>query len=117
LEEIRQERPGERTWTIWRRLLDTICKDAVEKYTKKNRGEGRMTGEIGQRMRLRVPLGERNILANESERMWPFYYSHKTDTLYRSYREKNGIVMANSIMIGTLPSLVVDVKPDFNYST
>jgi hypothetical protein len=44
-------------------------------------------------MRLTIPLGEWNILANESERMWPFYYSHDTDTLYRSYREewhKNG---------------------------
>jgi hypothetical protein len=60
---------------------------------EKNRGEGRMTREIGNRMRLRRPLGEWNILANESERMWPFYYSHETDTLYRSYREewhKNG---------------------------
>jgi hypothetical protein len=60
----------------------------VQKYKKKNRGEGRMTGEIGQRMRLRRPLGEWTILANESERMWPFYYSHDTDTLYRSYREE-----------------------------
>jgi hypothetical protein len=47
-----------------------------------------MTGEIGQRMRLRRPLGEWTILADESERMWPFYYSHDTDTLYRSYREE-----------------------------
>jgi hypothetical protein len=39
-------------------------------------------------MRLRIPLGDWNILANESERMWPFYYSHKTDNLYRSYREE-----------------------------
>jgi hypothetical protein len=27
-------------------------------------------------------------VANESERLWPFYYSHDTDTLYRSYREE-----------------------------
>jgi hypothetical protein len=60
----------------------------VEKYMKKNRGEGRMTGEVGQRVRLQKPLGNWNMLANESERMWPFYYSHNTDTLYRSYIEK-----------------------------
>jgi hypothetical protein len=60
----------------------------VEKYMKKNTGEGRMTQEVGQRMRLRKSLGDWNILANESERMWPFYYSHNTDTLYGSYREK-----------------------------
>jgi hypothetical protein len=60
----------------------------VEKYKKKNRGEGRMTREVGQRMRLRIKLGDWNITANESERLWPFYYSCKKDILYRSYREK-----------------------------
>jgi hypothetical protein len=60
----------------------------VSKYMKKNRGEGRMTREIGQRMRLRIKLGDWNIKANESERLWPFYYSCKTDILYRSYREE-----------------------------
>jgi hypothetical protein len=88
LEEIRQERPGERTWTIWRRFLDTICKDVNEytKNTKKNRRGGRMTNEIGQRMRLRVPLGDWNIMANELERMWPFQYSHKMDTIQKLQR-------------------------------
>jgi hypothetical protein len=60
----------------------------VRKHTNKNRGEGRTTREIGQRMRLRIPLGDWNILANESEQLWQFYYSHNTDTLYRSYREE-----------------------------
>jgi hypothetical protein len=60
----------------------------VRKYMNKNRGEGRMTGEIGQRIQLRILLGNWNILANESERLWPFYYSHDTDSLYRSYREE-----------------------------
>jgi len=60
----------------------------VQKYMNKNRGEGRTTGEVGKRMRLKRPLGEWNTLANASERMWPFYYSHNTDTLYRSYREE-----------------------------
>ena len=48
---------------------------------------GRMTGEIGTRMRLQIPLGDWIILANKSERMWPFYYADSTDTLYRSYRK------------------------------
>jgi len=60
----------------------------VNKYMKKNRGEGRRTREIGQRMRLRIKLGDWNIKANESDRLWPFYFSCTTDTLYRSYREK-----------------------------
>jgi hypothetical protein len=60
----------------------------VKKYNEKNRREGRTTREIGTRMRLRKPLGEWRILANKSERLWPFYYSHNTDTLYRSYREE-----------------------------
>jgi hypothetical protein len=60
----------------------------VNKYMKKNRGEGRMTGEVGQRMRLRIKLGDWNIKANESDRLWPFYFSRTKDTLYRSYREK-----------------------------
>jgi hypothetical protein len=59
----------------------------VTKYNEKNRGEGRTIREIGTRMRLRKPLGEWRILANKSEQLWPFYYSHNTDTLYRSYRE------------------------------
>jgi len=151
LEEIRQERPGGNTWTIWRKFLATLCTETnedktrkttgdcsnngdqrfsigttitkywsrvaykgtvigntgkyykiryedndeeelnhneVKRYMEKNTGEGRMTREIGNRMRLRRPLGEWNILANESERMWPFYYSHESDTLYRSYRKE-----------------------------
>jgi hypothetical protein len=60
----------------------------VRKYSNKNRGEGRTTREIGTRMHLRKLLGDWRILANKSERLWPFYYSHNTDTLYRSYREE-----------------------------
>jgi hypothetical protein len=60
----------------------------VDKYMKKNRGEGRMTREVGQRMRLRIKLGDWNIKANESGRLWPFYYSCAEDKLYRSYREE-----------------------------
>ena len=37
---------------------DELNHTEVEKYAKKYRGEGRMTGEIGQRMRLMKPLGD-----------------------------------------------------------
>jgi hypothetical protein len=60
----------------------------VNKYMKKNRGEGRTTREIGQRMRLRIKLGDWNIPANESDRLWPFYFSRTEQKLYRSYREE-----------------------------
>jgi hypothetical protein len=90
LEEIRQDRPGGRKWTIWRQFLKTICKNetATTRNRTTSRKGGRLTNEIGQRMRLRVPRGNWIISANESERLWPFYYSHNTDTLYRSYREE-----------------------------
>jgi hypothetical protein len=149
LEDIRQERPDESKWSVWRKFLRTICRDnvlskketttrmdnkkekhtigttitkywngipyigkvinatgkyykiryndndeeelnhgEVQKYMDKNNGKGRSTKEIGTRMRLRRTLGDWNQSANESERMWPFYYSATTDTLYRSYRKE-----------------------------
>jgi hypothetical protein len=150
IEYIRQERPSETTWPIWRKVLRTLCiqdkkvdsirqnnktnktlerhnigttitkywnglpyygtvtndigryykiqyndndeeelnHGEVAKHRDKNRGEGHTTSEIGTIMRLRRPLGDWRILANESEKLWPFYYSHITDTLYRSYREE-----------------------------
>jgi ribonuclease HI len=39
-------------------------------------------------MRLRIKLGDWNKTANESDRLWPFYFSRTKDTLYRSYREE-----------------------------
>jgi hypothetical protein len=60
----------------------------VERYMKKNRGDGTTTIDVGQQMRLRVRLGEWNTTAKESERIWPFYYSINKDNLYRSYREE-----------------------------
>jgi hypothetical protein len=41
----------------------------VRKHANKNSGEGRTISEVGQRLRLRIPLGDWNILANESERL------------------------------------------------
>jgi hypothetical protein len=54
---------------------------------RKNRGVGRMMKEVGTRLRPQEKLGDWNIRANESERLWPFYYSKKNDILYRSYRK------------------------------
>jgi hypothetical protein len=147
LEDIKQERPGDTAWGVWRSFLRTICKDEeerkhhivenkpkekhdtgtkiikywsgisyigtvtdnkqkyykvkyedgdeeemnhneVKKYMEKHRGKGRMTREVGTRMRLRIKMGDWNIKANESERLWPFYFSRTKDTLYRSYRER-----------------------------
>ena len=56
-------------------------------HTEVEKGEGRMTGEIGQRMRLMKPLGDWTIVANESETLWPLYSSEDTDISYRSYRK------------------------------
>jgi hypothetical protein len=153
LEEIRQDRPNELSWAVWRRFLGTISKKEVEqttnsntvaykedkeimhkysigtpitkywdgkpyigtitdnkgkyykiryddsdeedlnhteveKYRKKNTGEGRMTKEIGQRIRLQKRLGDWNKNAKRSERIWPFYFSLSKEILYRSYREE-----------------------------
>jgi hypothetical protein len=142
LNDIRQERPGETAWTVWRKFLHTICKEEkdtnktttygkhsigtrltkywddkpytgtvisntdtyykikydnndeeemnhteVTKHIRIHRGDGRMTREIGTRKRLQEKLGDWNISANASERLWPFYYSNRKDTLYRSYRK------------------------------
>jgi hypothetical protein len=60
----------------------------VERYWKKNRGEGKTTKEIGQRMRLKKRLGDWNTTAASSERIWSFYFSLSKEILYRSYREE-----------------------------
>jgi hypothetical protein len=42
LEEIKQERPDGKSWTIWRRLLSTICKNEKEnRRTNNNTDENR----------------------------------------------------------------------------
>jgi hypothetical protein len=60
----------------------------VEQYMNKNRGDSKTIWEIGIRMQLKLKLGDWNKTATASERLWPFYYSKKKDTLYRSYREE-----------------------------
>jgi hypothetical protein len=34
LNDIKQERPGEQAWVVWRRFLNTICKNKEEKKGK-----------------------------------------------------------------------------------
>jgi hypothetical protein len=46
LSDIRQERPGETAWTVWRKFLHTICKE--EKDTNKNTTNG--THPVGTRL-------------------------------------------------------------------
>jgi hypothetical protein len=60
----------------------------VEQYMNKNRGDGRTIKEIGTRMRLKIKVRDWKKTATALERLWPFYYSNKKDTLYRSYREE-----------------------------
>ena len=77
-----------------------------------------MTGEIGQQMRLMKPLGDWLILANDSERLWPFYYSEDTDILYRSYRknwEENGEFYYDCHKIANNDTYIY--KPDGNLET
>jgi len=65
-EEVVQERPGSYIWTIWRNFLRKhICTS---------------------RWKTTVQLGDWRISANDSDRLWPFYYSQQEDVLYRSYR-------------------------------
>jgi hypothetical protein len=61
----------------------------VEKYRKKNRGEGRMISEIGQRMQIRKRLGDWNKTAASSERIWQFYF-RSIKKNYTEVTEKNG---------------------------
>jgi hypothetical protein len=36
LNDIKQEQPGEQAWVVWRRFLNTICKNKEEKRANKN---------------------------------------------------------------------------------
>ena len=65
-EEVVQERPGPATWGIWQKFLRKhIC---TPRWT------------------TTFQLGDWQVSANESDRLWPFYYSHAKDILYCSYR-------------------------------
>ena len=69
-------------------------------------------------MRLMKPLGDWLIPANNSKRLWPFYYSEDTAILYRSYRkkwEKNRYFYYNCHKIADNDTY--NYKPDGNVET
>lgn len=87
---INQQRPNEVTWSLWRTFLTTLCAPAIDPMyatCKYFMGVDKVR-EVGKRMRLRLPLGDWLTKANDSERLWPFYYSNKNNVLYRSYRKE-----------------------------
>ena len=87
LGEINQHRPNEVTWGVWRKFLKSLCDLEVNPmYIMCSNGKEKAK-QIGIRMRLRRPLGDWQVKANESERLWPFYYSHSNNILYRSFRK------------------------------
>ena len=64
--EIIQELPYEKIWTVWQRFLCThICNN---------------------KWKLRMSLGPWKISYESSNRLWPFFYSHKKSILYQSYQ-------------------------------
>ena len=88
LGEIKQQRPNEISWGVWRRFLKTLCDLEVHPmYSTCSIGIDRVK-DIGNRLRLRFPLGNWQVKANDSERLWPFYYSHSNNVLYKSYRKE-----------------------------
>ena len=94
LGEINQHRPNEATWGIWRKFLKTLCQvETQPMYNMCSEGLNQVQ-QVGKRLRLSCPLGDWKVMANHSERLWPFYYSHHNNVLYRSYRKdwyKQGI--------------------------
>ena len=68
LEEILQDRPQNKDWVEWRKLLRSFC-------------------HPGSTKRLFQSLGQWTTTIHTSQRLWPFYYSSTTEILYRGYRE------------------------------
>jgi hypothetical protein len=94
LREINQQRPNDASWGVWRRFLKTICTTEMDPmYNMCTEGIEKIK-ETGTRLRLCRPLGNWLVTAKKSERLWPFYYSHSQNVLYRSFRKdwhKQGI--------------------------
>ena len=87
LGEINQQRPNEATWGVWRKFLKTLCDRETDPMYNLCSTGCEQTKAIGQRLRLHLPLGDWRINANDSERLWPFYYSNSNNILYRSFRK------------------------------
>ena len=87
LSEARQERPNEATWKIWKAFLNTLCADKDESKDIRKTKE-MIKQDKGERLRLKQPLGDWKVLVQDSERLWPFYYSNDKNIRYRSYRKE-----------------------------
>jgi hypothetical protein len=88
LGEITQHRPNDVTWGVWRKFLKSLCDtDSTPMYDQCRTGLQEAKA-VGKRLRLSIPLGDWQVKANESERLWPFYYSNSNNILYRSYRKE-----------------------------
>ena len=88
LGEINQQRPSEATWGTWRKFLKSICDCSIDPMYHTCNDDKDELKAIGTRLRLSIPLGNWNVITNESKRLWPFYYSHNHNILYRSYRKE-----------------------------
>jgi hypothetical protein len=81
LSEIHKQRPNEVSWSIWRNFIKTSCTSNNDPmYATCSSGIDKVK-EVGKRLRLRSPLGDWLIKANDSERLWPFYYSNLNNIL------------------------------------
>ena len=67
LEEIIQERPEKKEWSVWRKFLRQYCHK--------------------ESTRLIKSLGKRTTTIPSSKRLWTFYFSSKDTILYQGYRE------------------------------
>jgi hypothetical protein len=88
LEEINQHRPNEASWGIWRNFLSTLCQRPPDNMYATCKSGIDNVKKVGKRLRLRMPLGDWQVKANNSERLWPFYYSNNNNVLYKSYRKE-----------------------------
>ena len=68
LEEFHQDRPQNKDWAEWRKLLRSFCYPGLTK-------------------RLLQSLGQWTTTIHTSQRLWSFFNSSTTEILYRGYRK------------------------------
>ena len=74
LEEIIQDRPRNKEWAEWRKLLQLFCHAGLNQLINN--------------------LGKWTTTIHSSQQLWPFYYTSTTNILYRGYRKNTvGIEM------------------------
>ena len=69
LDEIIQEKPAQKEWTQWQKLLKSLCHE--------------------DSLRLLRGLGQWITTIQTSQRLWPFCYSRNTGILYRRHEDWN----------------------------